>query len=304
MKRQIGAFVLSGLLSFTGVQAAHACAFHGYTPSATLVDLLLDTEQVVIAKLAPSNAEKLVPVETLLGPTVSEITIAPSALVSSSLRQGSVDSVLLARDGAYGPWREITLLDDPVRTLVKQIIARQSTWQLGGNTDRAQMFARLVNDPNPNIRRLALQELDRAPYRVLKGADIPTVRDLAAEIDVQDSSLRPIRILLAGLSGDQAFVPHVETGLDQAVRYDVAYTGAYATALIELTGTDGVSLIRDRYLVDTSLPDVTRDRLIQALAIQYGSSDSNTRQFITQEVAALSRNVPGFREAAALQFGF
>jgi len=293
MKRQIGAFVLSGLLSFTGVQAAHACAFHGYTPSATLVDLLLDTEQVVIAKLAPSNAEKLVPVETLLGPTVSEITIAPSALVSSSLRQGSVDSVLLARDGAYGPWREITLLDDPVRTLVKQIIARQSTWQLGGNTDRAQMFARLV-----------LQELDRAPYRVLKGADIPTVRDLAAEIDVQDSSLRPIRILLAGLSGDQAFVPHVETGLDQAVRYDVAYTGAYATALIELTGTDGVSLIRDRYLVDTSLPDVTRDRLIQALAIQYGSSDSNTRQFITQEVAALSRNVPGFREAAALQFGF
>ena len=298
------AWAFSGLIGLSGVQAAHACAFHGYTPSMTFVDLLLDTEQVVEARLSPNDPTGFVPVETLLGPEVVEIPIAASALVSSALQDRPERTVLLARDGAYGPWREITILDSHFRDLVDVVIARQSHWQLGADTDRVQVFAGLVNNANPNMRRLALQELDRAPYHVLKKTNLPDVRNLTHDPEVADQSLRPIRILLAGLTGDQRYVPLVADGLAQAVNRDIGYTGAYATALIELSGTEGVAIIRDTYLRQSNLPDVTRDRLLQALAIQYRSADADVRRFITQEVAELSRSIPGFREAAALQFGF
>lgn len=304
MKARIGAVVLCGILCLGRADVAQACAFHGYTPNQTLVDRLLDTEQVVIARLSDANPNKFLPIETLLGPTVTEIDIAPSRLVQSGLRGGSLKGVLLARDGAYGPWREITLLDDRVRALVDEVMKRQSAWQLGGDADRVRLFAGLVNDANPNIRRLALQELDRAPYAVLKVAQIPPVRSLAQDLQDDDASLRPIRILLVGLSKDQGYIPQIASGLDQAVMYDNAHTGAYATALIELSGIDGVALIRDRYLQNANLPALTRDRLLQALAIQYYSVDAPTRRFITQEIATLSRNIPGFQEAAAVQFGF
>lgn len=304
MKLHIKACVLSALLSMVGGQVAQACAFHGYAPSQTLVDRLLETEQVVVVRLSPNDPNKYVPVATLMGPVVSDIPIVPSALAQNSLSDGDEYTVLLARDGSYGPWREITLLDDRVRVLVEAVLQRQSAWLLGGEADRVQMFAKLVNDANPNVRRLALQELDRAPYAVLKATPIPAVRNLAQDPQVTDSSLTPIRILLVGLSQDQRYVAQLTESLDLAVAQDVAFTGAYATALIELSGTTGVAHIRDQYLQRPDLPAITRDRLLQALAIQYRSSDAATRRFITQEIASLSRSVPGFQDAAAAQFGF
>ena len=46
---------------------AWACAFHGYTPRPTLIDILYDSEQVILARPDTSNQSRFQPVEALAG---------------------------------------------------------------------------------------------------------------------------------------------------------------------------------------------------------------------------------------------
>ncbi|MEM7753641.1 MAG: hypothetical protein AAF230_09520, partial [Pseudomonadota bacterium] len=225
-------FGLSGLLSLWLGQTALGCAFHGYTPDPTLVDVLYATEHAVLARLDPSRPNHYVPFETLVGPEASTIPVAGDAGTRSRLLHAPSQTVLLARDGAYGPWLELAVLDGRFRDVVTHVLAQQSHWRWGGEAARAQHFAALVNDPNPDIERLALQELDRVPYTTLKALDRPELIGLRQALESIDDDLMPIRVLLAGLSKDRRFSPYLRAELDTAVLNDVPYLGAYATALI------------------------------------------------------------------------
>ena len=56
MTSQLRNWVLGSAVALTSASTATACAFHGYTPNPTMVDLLLATEQAVIAAgLEPFN---------------------------------------------------------------------------------------------------------------------------------------------------------------------------------------------------------------------------------------------------------
>ena len=304
MRKHVSSLLLCGVLGLSQAQTAIACAFHGYTPNPTLVDQILFTEQVVLARLAPGDPGRYIPVETLMGPTVSEIAIPAHRTYRTQLQANPAKTVLLARDGAYGPWLELAVLDDRFRVVVDVVVQRQSEWQFGGDAARLRTFAGLVNDPDPAIRRLALQELDRAPYGALKSAPVPAIADLGQRLRNSDAALLPIHVLLAGLSKDNAHIPQLSQDLDKAVREGTPYLGAYVTALIELTGKSGVTHISEHYLQRADLSPITQERLLQALAIQYRAADGQTRRFIAQEVATLSRSIPGFKDVAARQFGF
>ncbi|MDJ0822457.1 MAG: hypothetical protein QNJ09_11715 [Paracoccaceae bacterium] len=297
-------WVLSGALSLGAGQGALACAFHGYTPDPTLVDLLLATEQVVTVRLDPGDARRYVPVRTLMGPEVAEIAISAGPDMRQRLKANPAQTVLLARDGAYGPWMEIAVLDARYRQVVERVVARQSAWLLGADQERLALFAKHLNDPNPDIRRLALQELDRAPYADLKKLRLPKVQNLRQDLSNGERDLMPIRVLLAGLSSDKGFGRVLATDLDTAVRSDVPYLGAYATALIELQGKAAVRHILERYLTTGTLPITTQERLLEALALHYKTGSSAMRRLIAREVAALVRERPTLAEPAARQFGF
>lgn len=113
----------------------------------------------------------------------------------------------------------------------------------------------------------------------------------------------PIRILLAGLSEDQSFAPILSAGLDDAIRNDVAYLGAYATALIELNGTFAVEQLLTRYIASDRLSPDTREKLLSALAVQHKAGDRDTRRSIVRGVAALVRQRPELSDPVARQFG-
>jgi hypothetical protein len=154
------------------------------------------------------------------------------------------------------------------------------------------------------VRRLALQELDRVPYSDLRALDLPKVAGLRADLDGGEPDLRPIRILLAGLSGESGFTPMLSAGLDAALARDVAHAGAYATALIELGGPEAVGDLVDRHLTAPDLTASARDRLLQALAIQYKAAPPRTRAAIAGELAGLLRARPEWSALVADQFGF
>ena len=297
-------WVLSGLLSLGAAQNAAACAFHGYTPDPTLVDILLGTEQVVIARLDPSDPSRYAPVEALMGPDALDLPLAVGAETRAKLLGRPAATVLLARDGAYGPWLELAVLDDRYREVVDQILQRQSAWILGGDEERLQLFAGLLNDPNPDLRRLALRELDRADYSVLQDVRLPRINDLRQDLESGDADMAPIRVLLAGLSRDPSFGGYLSEELDAAVGRALPYMGAYATAMIELEGETAVRTIMERHLMTKSLSVGTREKLLEAFAIQHQTAPRSTRRAIARGVAELLRHSPELAGATARQFGF
>lgn len=291
-------------LGLGGYQGAAACAFHGYTPNPTLVDVLLSTEQVVIARLDPANPRRFVAAQTLMGPDAIDIPLRPKAATRARLTASPGAAVLLARDGAYGAWLDLAVLDARYQSVVTEVVARQSAWVSGAAADRLALFAGLVNDPNPDLRRLALQELDRVPYSALKSARLPKINTLSQQLRRADEEVLPILILLAGLSGERGFAALLRAELDKAIRGDAPYLGAYATALIELEGTSAVEEILHIYLRSESLSPQTQAKLLDALALQHKTAERMTRRDIERGVAALMRDDPTLREVAARQFGF
>ena len=149
MRSNVFAVILGNALSLGAVQAG-ACAFHGYTPDPTLVDVLLTTEQAVIARLSASDPGRFRTIQVLLGPDGAEIPVAVTPATRVRLTTDPSSSVLLARDGAYGPWQELAVLDGPYRKLIEKVVARQSDWIWGGEAERLDLFAKRLNDPNPD----------------------------------------------------------------------------------------------------------------------------------------------------------
>lgn len=296
-------WALSAALCLASAGPGTACAFHGYSPNPTLIDVLLATEQAVIARAPRGGAGHYITVETLAGPDVPEIPLRVAPTTRALLAGRPTATVLLARDGAYGPWLEIAVLDESYRTLLTRVMRQQSDLLLDGDKKRLRLFATLLNDRNPDIRRLALQELDRAPYWDIKAQHLPPVQNLRQDLESGDADLTPIRILLAGLSGDRAYTGYLSAQLDRAIAQDLPYLGAYATALIELEGQAAVRDILARAKAE-GLSITTRERLLQALAIQYKTAPSATRRDITRGVTDLVRHAPELAEVAMRQFGF
>lgn len=299
--KRLRSWVLSALLAFSVGQNAWACAFHGYTPDPTIIDVLFGTEQAVLAHLSPSGRYETA--EVLLGPTPPglPVSVAPAFLAQLKARPGA--RALLARDGAYGPWMELAVMDERFRATIDLAMEHRHAWGIGVSLQRLQHFADRINDPHPDIHRLALRELDRAPYHVLTSIKLPRINGLRTALETRDTALTPIRVLLAGLSGDRGHAEFLSAELETAVRNDVPYLGAYATALIALNGTEGVRTVLDHYLMDRALTLETRTRLLEALAIQHRLVPPETRRAIMQGVSGVLRQEPALAEAAARQFG-
>lgn len=293
--------LLAVALAFGAAQGALACAFHGYTPNPTLVDVLMDTEQVMVARPAASGYS---PIATLIGPDVMEVPIGvgPDVRLRLNARPGA--TVLLARDGSYGPWVEVAVMNTRYLEMVEDVMARQSDWQFGGDAARLDYFKARIADKDPDIRQLALLELDRAPYLMLKQLRVPVVQGAPGDLRSGDASTLPIRILLAGLSGEQGHVPAISGAMQLAIRDDVPFLGAYATALIELEGPTAVTSIVDRYLKPGHISAVNAERLLEALALQQKTGAASLRNFISRQVSGLLRSAPQYQEAAARQFGY
>ncbi len=295
----------AGVVSLGFATSAVACAFHSYTPDPTLVDILMGSEHAVLAQPDPANPYYYTPVAALIGST--DGVVIPDPLDDKTLarlKQNPSATVLFARDGPYGPWLKLAVLDDRYRAVIDTVIGRKDSWSLGGDEDRYQVFAGLVNDANPDIRRLALLELDRADYSLLREMRLPKVASLRADLEAGDPDLRPIRILLAGLSHDKRLVQIVSDGLDSAARRDVAYLGAYATALVELGGADSVGYIIERFLAPDALTVATREKIIEALAIHSQTGETPVKRAVRSGLTNLLGERPELAAAVARQFGF
>lgn len=289
-----------------GAPAALACAFHTYVPQPTLVDRMLASEHIVLARNSAEDPFRYQALEAIAGGT-AHVTL-PALVDTVSRRKLAGDStarVLFARDGAYGPWQRLAFVDASFQPVLDAIVARLPRWALGPGSERYQFFADLLNHPDPFIHALALRELDQAAYSALRALDLDVpVGRLAARLnDPAEYHLKPIRILLLGLADQPQLRSRLERGVASAIPVGGGVLGAYATAYLESYGASGVERVSRTYLQDRLISPEARELLLEALAIHSASGAPDVAEAVRVRVKEAVHRDASLAPAVARQFG-
>jgi len=303
MIRIVASSFLASLMLAT---SAIPCGFHNYTPQPTLVDRLLGSDEIVLARATPDNPfrfEAFQALEGNLGP--SEIPHLVDSITRRRLALDTNAAVLFSREEAYGPWQRLAFVDAAMAPVLKTVMERLPDWEVGEDHDRFSYFATLVGHPDDRIHRLALRELDLADYSLLRGLelDLEPSRLLARIDDPFESEFKPIRILLLGISGAEQQRDRLETGLESSVRTEGRFLGAFATALIELVGPDAVTDLASSYLTNRGLPLLTRELLIEAISLHGQTGDPDMEEAIAIAIESSLWVDPRLAGAVARRFG-
>jgi hypothetical protein len=297
---------LSTLLAAAQATQAVACAFHNYAPGNSLVDRLLASDHIILARPDPDDPGAYRAVSALEG-GIADVVI-PEPLdpgTRARLLANPGDSVLFARDEAYGPWMRLAYLDPAFGAVIDEVMTRLPQWELGDDLGRFAMFAPLVDHPDPEIAATALREVDQADYSVLR--QLPLPRDagpVLARIDQPDEGdLRPIRILLLGLSGDPRAEAYLRPAFGRALQSDGAVLGAYATALLEAGGPAAAKEMAREVLLDADLSVETRELVVEAFALHSQSGAEETGAAARAAIEAALSEAPELAGPVARQFG-
>jgi hypothetical protein len=307
----MGARMTPFRLAFAGAFAcaakiAAACSFHSYMPAETMIEKLLSSDHIVLARQDPDDPFRFKAATAIEGGLDHvELPHLVDSMSRRKLAANPGDRVLFARDGAYGPWQRLAYVDADLSAVLDRVVPQLDAWAFGADLERFGLFAGYVDHPNPRIRTLALRELDRADYAVLRELNLrPDADALMARLDLpSDAEFVPIRVLLLGFTGSPVAEAELVRRLEQAVSLDSTILGAYATALIEVAGTAGVRLIADRYLVDETVPLTAREKLMEALALQAVTGPAETRSAVAAAMPSLLEMSPALAAPAARQFG-
>ncbi|MBB95200.1 MAG: hypothetical protein CML68_11450 [Rhodobacteraceae bacterium] len=167
-KRRVWSGLAAVVLACAGLGLsgqALACGFHATTPEKSAVDWLLEADQVVVARNTPENPFAYVPVDIIAG---SGPEVAIDMLVDSGTRRFLAmrpnAGVLFVHIPADGSWKRLAYLTSDYRQVVDKVLARKPDWTSGYTRERLAMFEALQIHPSAELRRLALLELDKAPY--------------------------------------------------------------------------------------------------------------------------------------------
>ncbi len=285
-------FAFSALL---GAGQAVACAFHYYLPEKTAVDYLVDGSDVVLARTAPDNkfAYKTAIVLRGTGPD-APLPFLVDRVTRLKMANNPDDYRLFARENGDA-WQSVSHVTPAYHKLLEQVLTKSNTWEAGYSAERLALFAPLLTHPDPLVQKLALREVDKAPYALLRQADtnIPADRLLSQLWTREGVAFQSIRVLLLGLSDTAQARAEVYDFFDRTQSWQSANNlGAFATALIELDGIDGVARLEDRLLSDPAQPLAKLEQALEAMAIQNAGAAPDVRRAITNALIGLIERNP------------
>ncbi len=299
-------FLASTVAAFGLAGPASPCAFHNFAPIESFVNRLLATDHIVLARSDPANPFRYAAVEAVEGPLDGvEIPFLVDSATRQRLARNPGDAVLFIREEGYGAWARLAYLDTGMRAVFDGVVDRLPEWELGADEDRFRMFAGLVDHPDAAVANIALREVDQADYSILRSLPIsaPVGPTISALHDPAQYNLRPIRILVLGLSGDPRAETFLAAAFDRALSFDSTVLGAYATALIELGGPEAADRIAREVLLDADLPVETRELVVEAFALHSQSGAAETGQAARAAIDSVLAGAPELAGAVARQFG-
>ncbi|MEM8728983.1 MAG: hypothetical protein AAGF79_03610 [Pseudomonadota bacterium] len=283
-------FGFSGTLVILAGQSL-ACAFHGYAPRLTLVDRMISGDLAVVARPAGHDPFQFEQVSHLYGqaaaPPIPHLVDSMSRRKLARIPQDTVLFVYGASDG----WQRVAYLDAALTPVVNRVITELPGWTNGEDRARATFFAGLLGHPDTDVHHLALRELDRVSYAELAALplDIDPNRLTAPMNNLSQADLKPIRLLLLGLSGVEGAAPLLKAGVSRHLANPGPLLGAYTTAYIEAAGVDAVDWVVASGLQDRSLPRTTRVMILEALSMHMQAGSPALKSAIRQGLQQASR---------------
>lgn len=303
ISRLAKALILSAALS--AAQPAASCGFHLVKPEKTAVDWMVGAPHLVLARPDPENIMRY-RIETVLrgGNGLDPIPFLVDAGKRRKMALHPGDAVLFAATES-GQWVQVAYADAAFRELSGKILLNADAWSSAYPDDRFRMFAALLDHPSPAISALALSEVDKAPYDMLRTIDLRlSEMDILDQLWSLDSYVfQPIRVLLLGVGGGDIAREEVYAYVDRVQHWDRAENlGAYSTALIELEQAAGIAALEERFFADPVQKLEKLDLVIAAMAEHSSAGEPALRPHITQALTRLADNRPDAIPLIAQQF--
>ena len=267
-------------------EAVLACAFHTVPPEPSMVDLALMAEDLAV----------------LDGTGVRAVWKGNPAGARDARPADAAGPLLMARPDPYGPWETLGPLTPALDRVVRAALDQSDRWLYEGDGARGAFFAGLAADPAPEVRALALRELDLLTYGVLRA--VVAGQGMTAP-ETTDPDLAAIAALLDGLTGGAAAAERQETALRAALDAPDwgRVLGAHAVALVEAAGAAGVATLDRLVLRDPARPPEQGELVVEALALQRTEGAPAHRPAIDTALSAMIGARPETAGGVARQLG-
>lgn len=285
--------------------SAAACSFHNYVPARTAVDWVLTGQAAVLARPDPENRFSYKVTQVLRGDAGIE---APPFLIDSATRaklvQNRNDTVLFGMNAA-GSWVRIAYVKEDYRTALSEVVAKAREWRdQDYHPERIERFSEYLGHPDPELSKLALLEIDRAPYALLRrlNPEVPVayLTDLLRSREAY--AYRPIVALLLGLHRSAEAQSFIRDFVDRSLDWEWAkHLGPFATALIEQEGVNGIARL-EPFLTDPGQPLEKLESIVEAMAIHHGVGPPAIREAVFDVLTEFAGSRPGGSVLIARQF--
>jgi hypothetical protein len=253
------------IATLLGTSPADACRICFPLPRNSLADHLIEANDVLLAREDPGRRFHLKAIRILKGSKPDErLELFLDSGTRRILAANSTRSVLLARKDE---WRRLATMDEVLLPVVEAILRQAPSWKGG---DRFDFFSRYFEHDHPALRDLAHLEVARAPYVDLRrfGRRVPMEKVRAALRDARYAEWWALHILLLGQSDDPRDQKAIRERVHSMVRIDhPLHLGAWATALVEIDGTEAIEFLESRYFRRARRNEDIRE-VVLALSVQ------------------------------------
>lgn len=229
-----------------------ACVVCVPVPKETTADVLLASYVVAFAREHPRRPYSYQIVETLNGRfDNTPIGLLVDSVTRRRLLAQSESRVLLVRRSMSTDWDNLGFADAAYQSFTRTVLSNADRWrQRSGRRDRLNYFETLLTSHHDTLRRQAVLEISRGPYRRIRTAAsrVPRQDIYAVLRDVTWLEWSPLYVVMLGQSRlveDRAFVARrFKSNARHASR---TYLAAWTTAFIEMERLDAIQFIAETY---------------------------------------------------------
>ena len=252
---------------FHPVVELQACVICVPYPERTLVDRLLENEEIIFARELQNAPYVFYQIETIRGAGASNpIKMFCDSATRRKLKFIPESAVVLAKKSSEEKWQMVTFANSDYQSFIRTLVQNSNDWaESSGNQGRVNHFAKHLSSGHPQIQEQAYLEVGRAPYGMIKDIAKGIPRDQIYEFlkNFRFIEWHSLYILFLGQSSHPDDHAYIRQQVESAARHEMSSNlAAWLTAFIETNPETGVAEIETWYF---SNPGRSKDELEQVM---------------------------------------
>ena len=285
---------------------ARACMVCIPFPEETVVDVLLGADVVVLARENPDKPFSYLAAEVIKGNLNNpEIDLFVTSSMRRRLNSNPQRYALLALQkksseasgsGSTGNWRPLGYANERYEKIARDVVTQSARWRDRQHAgERAAYFMPYLADADRNIHEIAYLEIGKAPYDTIREADGFVSPDQISNFlsDPLYLEWQRLYILLLGFEAAPEEANLIRERMADLARYDTDFNlSAWATALIEVDGTDAIDWLQRHYLENPGRNSTIVLEAVKAMSVHGSRNPAPLRNRIAEAYAALVQAHP------------